>query len=529
MSAQEATEDFRELVSKFRTYYGPKAYKEKRFNFNFETWAKEIEAKVALATTDAEIFGLYAQFISRFKDGHVGIRFLANSSGQEGYSIPVFVTPVAGKFLVAHVGEKLATTKIEKGDEILKVDGQTPNDILRTILKYSALATDDSELHLVFKMFDRPFYMSELRPTKNTARVEFAKPDGTRMSEDLVWTVKSQVTDRLVLDGLSLTAPLLEEMRSSAAGNTIMSMAHPKPFFLTEQVQDAYKFRQVTANDEFRKKFSLAETDKPNIHAYLYKFEGKTILLVRSFIYSHSDFPNLTYLRAYKAIMDQWQDVADVLVLDQTHNGGGSYCEEFFRLFINEQKDGFVQALNVDRKWITDLRSEQWGKDISKDLGLPENTRAFQAMGSVVEVAYDRGDKLTEPLPIIGGNKKVSPADFTWKKPMLVLVDELAGSCADAFPMLIKNNQVAKIFGKRTMGLGGNVEAFDLTHSRTQIRLTRGLFTNNRDDNNYTDERMIENNGVTPDYSYEHTVDDFRAGFVEYVKAFSKKAVEQIK
>lgn len=438
------------------------------------------------------------------------------------------MTPVAGKVLVAHVDEKLKATQLAKGDEILKVDGQSPSEILRTILKYSALATDESNLHFVLKIFMRDFFMTELKPTKNTAHVEFAKADGRKFEEDLVWTVKPINSEKLVIDGLNLTVPFMEEMRA-AAGYTLLSMAQPKPFFLTDEVQNTYKFRQVTANEEFRKKYDLKETDKPEIYAFLYKFEGKTMLLVRSYIYSHRDFPNLTYLKAYKAILDQWQDVADVLVLDQTHNGGGSYCEEFFRLFIKEQKDGFVQALNVDRKWITDLRSEQWSRTMSKELGLPENPRAFQAMGSMVEAAYDRGEKMTQPLPIIGGNNKVVPGDFTWKKPMLVLIDELAGSCADAFPMLIKNNKVAKLFGKRTMGLGGNVEAFDLTHSRTQVRLTRGLFTSHRDDGNYTDDLMIENNGVTPDYAYEHTVEDFRSGFVDYVKQFSKKAVEQIK
>lgn len=149
-------------------------------------------------------------------------------------------------------------------------------------------------------------------------------------------------------------------------------------------------------------------------------------------------------------------------------------------------------------------------------------------MGATVEKAYDLGEVMTEPLPIIGGRNKVSPLDYTWKKPMLVLVDELAGSCGDAFPMLIKNNKVAKIFGHRTMGLGGNVEELTLTQSQAHLRMTRGLFTSYRDDHNYLPENFIENNGVQPDYLYDHTVDDFRNGFVGYVREFSLKAIEQI-
>jgi hypothetical protein len=32
---------------------------------------------------------------------------------------------------------------------------------------------------------------------------------------------------------------------------------------------------------------------------------------------------------------------------------------------------------------------------------------------------------------------------------------------------------------------------------------------------------------VKPDYSYTHTVDDFRAGYINYVDQFSQKAVAQ--
>ncbi len=126
------------------------------------------------------------------------------------------------------------------------------------------------------------------------------------------------------------------------------------------------------------------------------------------------------------------------------------------------------------------------------------------------------------------GRNKVLPLDYTWKKPMLVLIDELAGSCGDAFPMLVKSNKRAKLFGQNTMGLGGNVEKVaQLNHSRINIALTRGLFFPSREGGADPSE-VIENNGVAPDIEYAHSVSDIRAGYVNYVKAFSKKALEQI-
>ncbi len=528
LTEDEAISDFRDMANHFRSYYGPKAYKEKRFNFNFETRVQEFEEKVARAKGDAEIFSLYAQFIVAFQDGHLGIQFSGNSTGFAEYTVPIFVTPVENKFLVANVKEELKGTLLAAGDEILSVDDKHPEEYLKIILKYSAFATPESNRHWIARLFSRPFYMTELVPKNNFVKVEFAKPDGRKFVENFVWKANPTVPEKMVEDIRGLSVPAASEFQR-IGDNSLMTMAQAKPFFATDEVLKQYSFRQVTASEEFRKKYGLAETDKPEIYAYLYKFEGKNILLVRNYRYSHQDFSNTVYMKGYKAVLDQWQDLADVLVLDQTHNGGGSYCEEFFRLFIQGEKDGFVQALNVDRKWIMDLRSE-WGKEISKDIGADAGrNRAFEAMGSIVEAAYDRGERMTTPLPIIGGSERVAPADFTWKKPMLVLVDELAGSCGDAFPMLVKNNKVAKLFGKRTMGLGGNVESFTLTHSRTDFRMTRGLFTSYRADKKYTDDLMVENNGVTPDYPYEHTAEDFRKGFVGYVGEFSKQAIKEIK
>ena len=111
---------------------------------------------------------------------------------------------------------------------------------------------------------------------------------------------------------------------------------------------------------------------------------------------------------------------------------------------------------------------------------------------------------------------------------MLVLVDELSASCGDAFPALIQANSVAKLFGARTMGAGGNVEAFTLTRSRAQVNFTRGLFTIHRMDGKYTKEMWVENNGVTPEISYIHTVEDYRNHFLNYVKTFSDAALAQI-
>jgi tricorn protease len=149
------------------------------------------------------------------------------------------------------------------------------------------------------------------------------------------------------------------------------------------------------------------------------------------------------------------------------------------------------------------------------------------AVSQQIERAYDAGLSFTSPLPFYGEPMLAGDTSYTWKKPVLVLVDELAGSCGDVFPMLVKANGAAKLFGERTWGLGGNVEGFTLNYSLADVRLTRGLFAAYRGEQaTYEDAVYAENNGVTPDIPFKRTLEDFRKGYVGYVKAFADEAVK---
>jgi hypothetical protein len=72
------------------------------------------------------------------------------------------------------------------------------------------------------------------------------------------------------------------------------------------------------------------------------------------------------------------------------------------------------------------------------------------------------------------------------------------------------------------MGGGGNVEQVaTLTNTQGQLSISRGLGTVFDPTGAYPDARFIEDNGITPDTTYSHTLADFRAGYVAYVNAFN--------
>jgi hypothetical protein len=190
-----------------------------------------------------------------------------------------------------------------------------------------------------------------------------------------------------------------------------------------------------------------------------------------------------------------------------------------------------VLAHHADRKWISDLLSAVNQTDAT------EQPIWLDRMHTE-ETAYDQGKWLTPFFPMAGeilgptvtmtaaldaGENTIPPhPQVQWNKPVLVLHDELSGSGGDVFPDILQAGGAAKTFGARTMGLGGSVEpVLTLPYSQGVLNLTRGLMGPY---NGNADPKLIENEGVTPDFPHTITVADFRAGFTDYVKHFTTVA-----
>jgi hypothetical protein len=529
----EAKTDLNDLAEAIRNYYGPLQYKEKRFGFKIDDLISKADKEIDESKSDADIFGSYQRLLTSLHDAHVSVSFPSSSIPVSKYTIPIFITPVEGHALVDAVDVGMKDLGINRGDEVISVDGKAVADYLPIINKYKTYSNEVSDAHLIYMVFSRPFYITELIPKQSTAHVVFAHPDESTYALDLVWrsnpsaTSSPSIVPSNIPSRNNFTVAGLSDFNDAAQGS-LLSMGNPTPYFANARTAQVFNWVRVEPNAEAKAKVGLTDKTTPSIFSVLYRYKGKTILLVRQPSYAPTDFPLSSYMRAYVALLSQYESLVDVLVIDQTHNPGGSgaYCSAFFSLFGATESNAAVEFVRADRKWIFDLK-------IDALQGLkPGSEEAMQvlAMGTQVEEAYDHGQFLTpSPIPIFSGGNTISPTVYSWGKPMLVLQDELAGSCGDAFPMLVKANKTAKIFGNRTIGAGGNVEEIiTLSNSRASVHLTRGLFTAYSPTSKYPDENFVENNGVTPDYQYTVSVMDYRMGFMSYVKAFSEKAVAQV-
>jgi C-terminal processing protease CtpA/Prc len=300
------------------------------------------------------------------------------------------------------------------------------------------------------------------------------------------------------------------------------------PFYLTPEVKARFAVSEpITLSARKRKELGLEDTQSGSkLYAVTYSACGRRLLLLRigSFDVTDTD----ATIKYIAALLDEQADGVDGLVLDNTHNNGGNidYPAKLVSLLIQRPAHGLVHQLNGDRRWVGSyLRTKQTALDAHQTALAEWAGKTAQA----VDDAYSHDRRLTPPLPLEAPDEETIEPNTHWRKPFIVTIDELSVSSADALPLLVQANQLAPLFGARTMGGGGTVESVAvLTHTRRTLSVTRGLFTVHDPTGAYPDDRYIEDHGVSPDIEHTHTLADFRAGYVGYVEAFSRALVAQI-
>lgn len=217
-------------------------------------------------------------------------------------------------------------------------------------------------------------------------------------------------------------------------------------------------------------------------------------------------------------LLTNWRKTVG-LVIDQDHNCGGSvrYLERMLSLFINEPFEAVSFRFLATKLSFLDFR--QWLDFI------PENTFGRSQMEETVDLieeSWRSGDDMT-PHTSFRGDALVFPNRVQYTKPIVVLIDEIAGSGGDAFPAMIQGHGGATLLGQRTSGLGGHIGSLPpLPFSGINVYLTKSLFFR-------PDGVAVENNGAVPDIEYTHSVSDSLNGFVKYREFYTQALLKKIK
>ena len=529
MTNAEALEDFNEIASAFHSLYGAMERKQARYHFDFETMVKEYQTRIAAATTEAQYRGLFQEFVSRFEDPHVSLSSGVINDASRAFRLPFSVMPVEDTFVVYAVDPSIAD-QIKRGDEVVSMDGKPAMDLANSWEKYGSVANHRASMHTAAaRLTSRSIYLSEgLDPTAPVT-IHLRAADGTERDVQLSW---KENTSAHILPPVHASIPeagmttwknavAVSEPALEIAVAELAQMGARVPFFMTPAGRaslDGVQEVKPSAAALTAVGLTQAAADGINYFAVTYNMEGKKVLLVRLPDYTPKDAAgSLNYL---KALFADYQSQVDALVLDETHNPGGSvpFAESVLSLLAKNKYNDYVQEMHADRKWINALASEaQQATALDPQIG-----QVIYGWAHEVDDAYNSGKTLSPPIPLANLDTTSDPDPAHWTKPVMMLVDELSVSCADFVPGVFKANNMGFTFGQTTMAGGGNVEkVMTTTNAQIQLSISRGLGTVYDPTGAYPEELFIEDNGVTPKVLYSHTLADFRAGYVGYIAAFN--------
>lgn len=548
LTTDEALADFDQMVASFRTVYGALERKEQRYGFDFEELAASYRARLAQTKSEPEAQAVGVEFIARFKDAHVGLATELTSDDAHELTLPFAVMPITDTYVVYHVDDPAQkadgadavaagwrSPRLERGDELLSIDAVPAGELAEGFLKYAGIPNTLAAKHLAAMLItSRPAYASAGLHAGDVANVRVRGANGRERELQIAWTevphllppVRMPAHDRALgnMDALAVAAVDVVHAELLAEGDTV-------PFFLTPEVREQFDVSApIGPSAHALTQLGIADTSEAAsklVYAVTYSHHGARNLLLRVASYqldSDEDAPGvLGYILAL--LVEQAPNV-DGIVIDETHNPGGSgqLAQELVAVLSGKPGNGVVQRMHGDRRWLEAYTEaiEELVKDGSDDA--IQLATQLRHDATIIDAAYSSGQALTEPLAYPGLPTTFTPPQVSWaRKPLLVLTDELSASAAEVAALLIQANGVAPLFGQTTMGAGGNVEPVAyLSNSQAALSLSRGAFTVFDPSGEYPESRYVEDIGVTPDMAYAHTLEDFRAGYVGYVAAFSE-------
>jgi C-terminal processing protease CtpA/Prc len=243
-------------------------------------------------------------------------------------------------------------------------------------------------------------------------------------------------------------------------------------------------------------------------------------------------------LIAFQNEIAYFQANTDGLVVDVMRNPGGSgaYLNAILSYLMPSTWRSIAFEVRATSEWVIDFSSALVSAAAQ---GAPQfYLDLLQKIKDEIVSANAAMRGRTSPIPLDDVTIDRGPAVDTkgnviaYTKPMLVLTDEMSASAADAFAATIQDNGRCPLFGFRTMGAGGNVEAWEAgTYSLGVSTVTESLMNRKNPvvTSDYPTAPYVENIGVRPDIQVDYmTLDNLNQRGKPFVDAFVAAIVKQI-
>ncbi len=551
LNSDEKEADMRAIFTWFEEYYTPLAYKQQRFNFDYETLKTEALAK-ARATEDNEAFyRVVHEFVANFQDAHtsaaltnaklpgrVEIAFLGFSGRRAGHALLV-------NDIMPLMNPEQSSYPIEVGDLITAIDGVAlPRFVLENLTKSRNLGNPESN---ITALMNRTFNRSTLHgnmPTSDTVTLTLER-EGVTKTVRMPWIRRDlfELSKDLAVDAAAKEAAGKKKKKKEKTSNALSIRTPQGPVTLTleglqgrpfqldqikqqlestsgeprfsrfyKSFQIANEFtgwkvlkagaQQPTEWETFEKErvvpeFAIRSPKSEIFPAYVINNPGRPVGVVRISTFSTGETTEKCIAEIQETLrFFQHHGVGDI-VIDMIDNGGGSLdlVLKLAQAFSRERLEFPGVQFGLNENWMSDMHSAAVSSPSHLDR---EHFRRVYAdllaqrnAGARVSKTYDIVDMLM-PFEVEGN------ASVTRRFNIALLQDEMCASAADIFSYMLKRNTEigkmnATLIGQQTMGAGGNVvKHWQTPNAHIDLHQTESLFVK-------ADGTYLENNGIEAD------------------------------
>ena len=553
LTIDQKTSDFQALAALYAKRYGPYEWKRDALGvdlFNIGPWLAQVQA----TGNDLDFYDVMSQYVASLNDAHDYYQLPANFQASLNFTVDIY----DGKLLVDSINRSrlpAAEFGFVTGYELVSIDGQDAQAQLDGLLRYEIAANPRSTRRLAAQLLTlRPqSLIPHAADVPEISVVLFRRPDGNLESYRIPWAKSGLVltnVGRYTTPGLSLLTGL-----SGVSGIAIADppLDPPVPDEVPAYLQVLNRLQNCRLPDKtvngFGAQAPVFAASLPSsfvlrqersgldpFYSGVFSANGHSIGFIR--IPSYSPTSTAVALAAFQNEIAFFQANTEGLIVDEMRNPGGSigYQNALVSYLMPSKWRSIPFELRATSEWVQAISSALVSATAQ---GAPQDILDLLKMIKDEILAANSAMRgRTNPIPLDTGAIDRDPAMdsrgniIAYTKPLIVLVDEMSASGGDAFAATIQDNARGPLLGWRTMGAGGNVEAWEAgTYSLGVTTVTESLMIRKNAvvTAEYPPAPYVENIGVRPDIEVDYmTADNLNQKGKPFVDAFVAAIVAQI-
>lgn len=546
LTRAQRVSDAQTMIALFEHRYAPIEWKKEFLGISFDKLASDLMAAVDKENvTDKEFYSAMSRVSGGVRDTHNWFIIPSNYMSKLGFRTDY----IEGHVLIESVDREILPKNkfpFERGDELISIGGQPVEEIMNELAE---ITTEGNELtekrFLAMDLSKRSQDTYPDIPTGETTLEIYSRARDTKENFTIMWKTSGSPLAPTGVETKSGILSFFKSLLPSSSNNSIDTSTKKTDKIRRPVIENlrwsAYSGPKGSRLGNINPFFPLWDTFVQRTEAPLmsgiFILNGKRIGFVRIHTWDLDDpMPWIDFLEREIPFLEK---ETDALVIDQTDNGGGLIClgNIVAGFFVSEQIQSNLFEIRANRHYLLHFESDV--ASCQKNEYKPaSDCPAIFDIADKMRDAIEKGQVLTEPIPICSPDGKVHPhtlADGTktvYTKPLLMLINEFSISVADMTLAFLQDSERAVMFGGRTCGAGGSVETTDrIGYSDFQISQTESLTV--RPKAVVTPQgittRYLENIGVVPDVEYPITVNDFINGYAGYRKAIEDTLMVMLK